>query len=512
MSNELIINKDDYETRVALLENSQLVDFYLERDSGGPKHGNIYKGKVMQILPGIQAAFIDIGYEKSAFLYAGDFYDLDITDYDFFENEDENVKNNLSDNLLIISKHKKKGRKKRKELPNIDQLLKKNQEIIVQIAKEPVKTKGARVTSHISLPGRSLVYLPTSPHIGISRKIKSDKERKRLKEIALRYKPKGAGLIIRTAAENSLESEIERDIKFLVNLWNNICKEKNRVKAPALIHQDLSISLRAIRDLLNNSVDKVIVDNKEEYEKINDFLDLQSPEYKSRVILYESDQPILEYYDIEAEVSKALNKKIWLKSGGYIVIDHTEALTTIDINTGKYIGKRNFEDTILRTNLEAVKEIAYQLRLRNIGGIIIIDFIDMRKEDNKEKVYRALEEVLKNDRVRTTINKISELGLVEMTRKRLRNNLASMLLEPCPMCEGNGMIKSPQTICYEIFRTIPRIAKKTRSKKLIITVHPSIMNKIYEEEGALEKLEKTTHKNIIIKMQESFHPEFYEII
>lgn len=508
MSAELIINKDDYETRIALLENGQLVDFYIERKSNAPKHGNIYKGKVVQILPGIQAAFIDIGYEKSAFLYAGDFYDIDISDYDFFDGDEETISNTTD---YFIAK-KKKRQKKHKGLPGIDELLKKNQEILVQIAKEPVRTKGPRVTSHISLPGRFLVYLPTSPHIGISRKIKSENERKRLKDIALKFKPDGAGLIIRTAAESTTDIEIERDIKFLINLWNNICKEQGRVKAPSLIHQDLSVSLRAIRDILNNSVDKVIVDNKEEYEKIIDFLDLQSPLYKDKVTLYNSDQMILDYYDIEVEVSKALNKKIWLKSGGYIVIDHTEALTAIDINTGKYVGKRNFEDTILKTNLEAAKEIAYQLRLRNIGGIIIIDFIDMQKEENKEKVYHTLEEALKNDRVKTTINKISELGLVEMTRKRVRNSLSSMLLENCPTCEGNGMIKSPQTICYEIFRDIVRIAKKTRSKKITVTVNPQVMNKMYEEEAELEKLEKTIDKNIIVKMQDGFHPEFYEIV
>ncbi|MHB1645639.1 MAG: Rne/Rng family ribonuclease [bacterium] len=506
MSTELIINKDDYETRVALLESGQLVDFYLERKSGSPKHGNIYKGKVMQILPGIQAAFIDIGYDKSAFLYAGDFFDIDITDYDFFDGDEEN--NDIS---TSFTPKKKKKRKKEKNLPSIDELLRKNQEILVQIAKEPVKTKGPRVTSHISLPGRYLVYLPTSPHIGISRKIKNESERKRLKSIAMEYKPEEAGLIIRTAAENASEVEIERDIKFLVNLWNNIYKDKMDSKAPALIHEDLSISLRAIRDLLNNSIDNVIVDNKEEYDKIINFLDIQSPEFKNRVELYDKDQMILEYYDVENEIYKALDKKIWLKSGGSIVIESTEALTSIDVNTGKYVGKRNFEDTILKTNMEAAKEIAYQLRLRNIGGIIIIDFIDMQKTENKEKVYHTLEEVLKNDRVRTTINKISELGLLEMTRKRLRNSLSSMLMENCPLCEGNGLIKSSQTICFEIFRKILKTSKKTRSKKITVTVHPQVMNKIYEEETNIEKLENKIGKKILFKMQDSFHPETYEI-
>ncbi len=517
MTTELIINKDDYETRVALLENGQLTEIFIERKPDFPKHGNIYKGKVMQVLPGIQASFIDIGWEKSAFLYAGDFYEIDASDYDFFEpgleelppNELDN--NNYDEINVELPKHKK-SKKKKKGLPNIDQLLKKNQEILVQIAKEPVKTKGARITSHISLPGRFLVYMPTSSSIGISRKIKSDEEKKRLKNIVLKYRNEGTGFIIRTAAENAAEIDIERDIKFLTALWNNIYSDQLKAKAPKLIFQDISISLKALRDLLNESINKIIVDDKEEYEKIVEFLTIQSPEYTNIVEFYANSLPIFEHFNIEKEISKALNKKIWLKSGGYIVIDHAEALTAIDVNTGKYVGKKNFEDTILKTNLEAAKEIAYQLRLRNIGGIIVIDFIDMTKGSHKEKVYRALEEALKNDRVKTTINKITELGLVEMTRKRTGNSLAAIFLEQCPMCDGLGMIKSPQTICFEIFRAVSLYAKKTRSKKITITVHSYIMNKLYEYEKELEKLETTINKNITIKMQDSFYPEYFEIL
>lgn len=508
MTTELIINKDDYETRVALLENGQLAEIFIERKSDSPRHGNIYKGKVMQVLPGIQASFIDIGWEKSAFLYAGDFYEIDASDYDFFEpGGEEPPLNELNNNE---PKHKK-GKKKKKGLPNIDQLLKKNQEILVQIAKEPVKTKGARITSHISLPGRFLVYMPTSSSIGISRKIKSDEEKKRLKNIVLRCRNEGTGFIVRTAAENASEIDIERDIKFLTTLWNNIYKDQLKAKAPELIFQDMGISLRALRDLLNKTINKIIIDNKEEHEKIVEFLTIQSPEYTNIVEFYAGKLPIFEQFNIEKEISKALNKKVWLKSGGYIVIDYAEALTAVDVNTGKYVGKKNFEDTILKTNLEAAKEIAYQLRLRNIGGIIVIDFIDMAKENHKEKVYRTLEEALKNDRVKTTINRITELGLVEMTRKRTGNSLVSAFLEQCPMCEGIGMIKSPQTICFEIFRGVSSYAKKTRSKKITVTVHSHIMNKLYEYEKELEKLETAINKKITIKMQDSFYPEYFEI-
>ncbi len=520
MTKELIINKDDFETRIALIEEGKLAEIFIERDESSPKHGNIYKGKVMQVLPGIQASFVDIGWEKSAFLYAGDFFKLEGSDYDFFESgagEAENVENYGNGNETGKDgkprSKRKKSKKNRKGLPNIDQLIKKNQEILVQIAKEPVKTKGARVTSHISLPGRFLVYMPTSSSIGISRKIKSDAEKKRLKNIVLKYRNEGTGFIIRTAAENASEIDIERDIKFLTSLWNNIYNEQLKVKAPKLIFKDIGLSLRVLRDFLNKKIDKIIIDEKDEYKKIVEFLSIQSPEYIDIVELCKDKDAVslFDRFGIEKEISKSLNKKVWLKSGGYIVIDHAEALTAIDVNTGKFVGKRNFEDTILKTNLEAAKEIAFQLRLRNIGGIIVIDFIDMNKEDHKEKVYRTLEESLKNDRVKTTINRITELGLVEMTRKRTGNSLAATFLEQCPMCEGSGMIKSTQTICFEVLRAVSNHAKRTRAKKITATVHPSVMNKLYENEKTIKALEEKINKAINIKMQDGFYPEYFEI-
>ncbi len=520
MTKELIINKDDFETRIALIEDGKLAEIFIERDESTPKHGNIYKGKVMQVLPGIQASFIDIGWEKSAFLYAGDFFEIEGSDYDFFESgaeESENGENCTSETETGRGSKpdlkRKKPKRNRKGLPNIDQLVKKNQEILVQIAKEPVKTKGARVTSHISLPGRFLVYMPTSSSIGISRKIRSDAEKKRLKNIVLKYRSEGTGFIIRTAAENASEIDIERDIKFLTSLWNNIYNEQLKAKAPELIFRDIGLSLRVLRDFLNKKIDKIIIDEKEEYKKITEFLSIQSPEYINIVELYKGKggASLFDRFSLEKEISKSLNKKVWLKSGGYIVIDHAEALTAIDVNTGKFVGKRNFEDTILKTNLEAAKEIAFQLRLRNIGGIIVIDFIDMAKEDSKEKVYRTLEESLKNDRVKTTINRITELGLVEMTRKRTGNSLAAVFLEQCPMCEGSGMIKSTQTICFEILRAVSRHAKRTRAKKITATVHPGVMNKLYENEKIIKALEEKINKTINIKMQDGFYPEYFEI-
>jgi len=513
LTTELVVSKDNFETRVALIEDGILTEIFIERDESTPKHGNIYKGKVTQVLPGIQASFIDIGWEKSAFLYAGDFYEIENADYDFFESE--NGPGEDSDNDTAETEKKSyKTKKNKKNHLTIDQLIKKNQEILVQIAKEPVKTKGARVTSHISLPGRFLVYMPTSSSIGISRKIKSEEEKKRLKSIVKKYRKEGTGFIIRTAAENASEIDIERDIKFLTNLWSDIYKKQADAKAPSLIFKDISLSLRVLRDFLNKKFDKIIIDDTEEYQNIIEFLSIQSPEYIDIVQLYKNKNgiPLFEVYGIEKEIAKALNKKVWLKSGGYLIIDHAEALTAIDVNTGKFVGKKNFDETILRTNLEAAKEIAYQLRLRNIGGIIVIDFIDMNKEADKDKVYRTLEECLKKDRVKTTINKITELGLVEMTRKRTGNSLVSTFLEHCPMCEGSGMVKSAQTICFEILRAVSSFAKKTRARKITVTVNPSIMGKLYENEKMINTLETEIKKKINIKMQDGFHPEYFEIL
>ncbi len=515
MANELIISKDEYETRIALLENNRLEEFYTERKSEVPKHGSIYKGKVMQVLPGIQASFIDIGWEKSAFLYAGDFYEINGESYDFSDGEGEEgpreENHNVAGEALLVEKGGRKKKKRRGGLQDISRLLKKGQEILVQIEKVPVKTKGARVTSHISLPGRFLVYTPTSRSIGISRKIRSDEEKKRLKRAVVKYGGKNSGFIIRTAAEGASEMDIERDIIFLTNLWNNIYKSQLNAKAPRLIFQDISLSQRVLRDLLNENIDKIYIDDREEFEMINEFLSIQSPEYRQRLELYEGDSPVFENFGVEKEIFKSLNKKVWLKSGGYIVIDHTEALTAVDVNTGKFVGKKNLEDTVLKTNLEAAKEIAHQLKLRNIGGIIVIDFIDMIKEINKEKVFKGLETALKSDRVKTTINKITELGLVEMTRKRTGNSLSATFLDQCPMCEGLGMIKSARTICFEIYRRVLAYSRNSKAKKITLKVHPTIMNKLYEEEDEIRVLEKKINKKLSIKMQDSFYPEYFEI-
>jgi len=494
MANELIINVTSQETKVALLEDRVLAELYIERTKGRGIMGNIYKGKVVKVLPGMQAAFVDIGLEKAAFLYVSDVYGgmEDYEEMGFMGMEMPIYFNSSS---------------------QIEDLLSEGQEILVQVSKEPLGTKGTRITSHITLPGRYLVFMPMVDHVGVSRRIKDEKERRRLREIAQSIKPPNSGLIVRTASEGSESEEIRNDMEFLLHLWNNIQKKKENSTAPCLIHSDLTMVLRVIRDILSFQVNRIIIDSKEEYDNIISFINTYMPKQKYEIILYGNNEPIFDAYGIEMEIDKILGRKIWLKSGGYIVIDMSEALVAIDVNTGRYVGKRNLADTLLKTNLEAAKEIAYQLRLRNIGGIIIIDFIDMEREGDREKVYQVLEEATKKDRQKTNIFKISELGLVEMTRKRTRENISRILGEPCSYCEGSGLIKSKTTVCYEIFREIERTASELGGHNIVVEVNPEVADLLYEEERVgVDELEKKLRKKIIIKGKAGFHQEQFNII
>jgi ribonuclease G len=395
---------------------------------------------------------------------------------------------------------------------HIEDMLHEGQEVLVQVSKEPIGSKGARVTTHISLPGRYLVFMPSVDHVGISRRIENEVERKRLKEIISRIKPPGAGFIVRTASEGGTEEDLLMDLNFLVKLWEKIQQRKVNASVPSGIHRDLDISLRAIRDLYTRDVEKVVVDSEKEHKAILEFIENFMPQLKYSVEYYQADEPIFDAYGVEVEISRAMGRKVWLKSGGYIVIEETEALTAVDVNTGKYVGKGNQEDTILKTNLEAVKEIAYQLRLRNIGGIIIIDFIDMEREGGRERVFQVLKEALKKDRAKTNILRISELGLIEMTRKRTRENLNRILCESCTYCEGRGIIKSKTTLCFEIFREIKLEAMNVPSKVIMVSLHPEVADFLYDEERyAIEELETKLKKKIIIKVRSDFHQEEYEI-
>jgi ribonuclease G len=493
LANELIINGTPWETRVALLEERVLAELYIERTRDRGIMGNIYKGKVVKVLPGMQAAFVDIGLERAAFLYVSDVYGR-VEEYEEMGLQGEEVP--------YVNPS-----------AQIEDLLSEGQEILVQVSKEPLGTKGTRITSHITLPGRYLVFMPTVDHVGVSRRIRDEKERKRLRELVLAMKPPSTGFIVRTASEGAEPDEVRNDMDFLLRLWSHVQKKRESTAAPSLIHSDLTMVLRVIRDILSPQVNRIVVDSKDEYENIVSFISTYMPKRKYEIVLYDKEEPIFDSYGIEVEIDKILGRKVWLKSGGYIVIDMSEALVAVDVNTGRYVGKRNLADTILKTNLEAAKEVAYQLRLRNIGGIIIIDFIDMEREGDREKVYQAFEEALKRDRQKTNIFKISELGLVEMTRKRTRENIARILSEPCPYCEGSGLVKSKSTVCYDIFREIERTSSELGGHSIVVEVNAEVAALLYEEERAwVEELERRLKKKIVIKGKPGFHQEQFNLI
>jgi ribonuclease G len=677
-NNILVINASGAETRVALVENGTIHEYYLERKREKGIVGNIYKGRVVRVLPGMQAAFVDIGLEKAAFLYVGDVYgdpdfseEFELTEGEHApgvsevpsEEEAEQQEARAKDggatpaltpapgappsdpssapaasppdaslspiegegqgegaveelpaprltpipltnsigNLpvsgvpelmvpelppleaseqgefaepaaapeLAVSappavegavepaapasaqvtakppesarevrgdrdhgrregRHGRDGRegrdrdrggrnghreeRKTREPKNIQDLLKEGQEVIVQVAKDPIGTKGARITSHISLPGRHLVFMPTVDHIGISRRIEKDGERRRLREIVDRMRPEGTGFIVRTVADGVESAKLEADIRFLINVWNEIIRTKDKVGAPALLHGDLDLILRATRDLFTADIHKMVIDDRDEFERILKFVKDQAPHLESQIELYRGDEPIFDAFGIEQELRRASQRKVWLKSGGYIIMDQAEALTAIDVNSGRYVGKKNLEETITKINAEAAKEIVYQLRLRNIGGIIIIDFIDMDKSQNREKVFKALQDALGRDKAKTNVLKISELGLVEMTRKRVRESVTRMLAEPCSYCEGKGHTKSKITVAYEIFREIRRDATHYPEPVLVVNCHPDVSHIIQgAEREELRYLMDRFNKTIQVKPQQNYHQEQFDI-
>lgn len=500
MYKKLIINVTDHETRVALLEDQTIAELLIERRDDSDIAGNIYKGKVQRVLPGMQAAFVDIGLEQAAFIYVSDIggsYPSDM--------EDQPVINEWPDHECFFTPG-------HRGCP-IEDLLTEGQEIMVQVAKAPIGTKGSRVTSYVSLPGRFLVLMPTSGHIGISRRIESEKERNRLKNIIASLRKDDCGYIIRTAAEGLEEDKVVSEIEFLNNLWENIQKKYKSASAPSLVHQELTVSLRAVRDLLTREVQKLIIDSREGYEAILSFLDTFMPALKDSVEFYEGTEPIFDAFNLEGDISRALKRKVWLKSGGYIIIEQTEALTAIDVNTGRYVGKHNLEETILKTNLEAVKEISYQIRLRDIGGIIILDLIDMEKKSNQEKVYNALKEALKKDRNKTHVLPMSEMGLIQMTRKRVRKPLRQMLCEPCFYCDGEGRLLSKQTMCYTIYREALRNAQDMVGHHLSIHVNPQIAELLHGEENhIITSLERKIGRQVMIYPNPKFHLEEFDVI
>lgn len=499
MGGELVINVTREESRVALLEDSQVVELYIERKRDASLVGNTYKGRVLKILPGMQSAFIDIGLEKAAFLYVADIMtEMDEYYTAFLENGTERLE------LDMTSGHAEK-------YSSIEELIQEGQELIVQVSKDPIGTKGARVTSYVTLPGRYIVLMPNVEHVGISRRIEDEKLRLELKTIADEIKPKGFGLIMRTASEDATRDEIKHDLDFLLLLWEIIQNKKDKVSAPALLYNDLDLVFRSVRDFMGHTVERLVIDSPEEYDRVKDFAKTYFPRLVDRIEFYEDREPIFDAFAIELDISRALGRRVWLKSGGYIVIDQAEAMTVIDVNTGKFVGKENLEDTILKTNLEAVKEIAYQIRLRNLGGIIIIDFIDMEKLENRDKVYNAFVEAMKKDRAKNTIYNISELGIVQMTRKRVRESLGRVLCEQCSYCEGKGFIKSPQTVAFEIFRKLKKM-NLPAGTKVTIKANPAVAELLSDDERqTIEEIENTYIIKLIIKEDVSLHQENYTI-
>lgn len=489
MSEEILINVTPQETRVAVVENGVLQEAYIERSNNRGIVGNIYNGKVVRILPGMQAAFVDAGLERAAFLHAAD------------------IRPQIA---ISVSPESDNG-----EPPAISTLLHEGQEIVVQVVKDPIGSKGARLTTNLTLPARYLVYLPDTRHIGISQKIEDEQERERLRNIVTENIPEDqtGGYILRTAAETASERELKNDIRYLNRVWGSIQDKLVSAKTPSLIHEDLSLSLRAMRDLILDVVEKIRIDSNETFNKAKEFVHEFIPEIESQVEYYPGERPIFDLYSVEDEIQKALDRKVLLKSGGHLVIDQTEALTTIDVNTGAYVGKKNLEETIFKTNLEATHAIARQLRLRNLGGIIIIDFIDMIDEEHKRQVLRALEKALARDRTKTYVSDISALGLVELTRKRTRESLEHILCEPCPVCVGRSVLKTPQTVCYEIFREILREARQFDTEKFLILASQVVIDLLLDEEAdSLANLQGFIDKPLHLQVEPNYHQEQFDVV
>lgn len=476
MSNEILVDVGVNETRVALLEDRELAEIYIERHSHERLVGNIYRGKVSSVLPGMQAAFIDIGYEKNAFLYVGDA----IVQKEFAEDYDDSF-NDMKDY-------------------NIDELLRVGQEITIQVIKEPIGTKGPRVTTNITLPGRQLVLLPNADYIGISRRIEDESERSKLKKIVEKIKPPGMGLIVRTASEGRRSEDFSNDISFLTKLWEKIKKNEKSGPVPRCIHKDLNLVYRSVRDLFTWEIDKFIINDRAEYNKVLELVEMISPALKLRVEYFSKNNDLFESHDVDSKLSKAISKKVWLKCGGYLIIERTEALTVIDVNTGKYVGVNNLEDTVLKTNLEAAKEIAKQLRLRDIGGIIIMDFIDMHEHENQRNVMDALRNALKKDRTKTIVVGMTGLGLIEMTRKKVRQGLDSVIHIDCIYCDGTGKILSPETVARNVEKEISKYFNKTIANAIQIEVHPDVSKVLTgADDENLNRIEKLYSKKIVVK-------------
>ncbi len=487
MSRLLLINRRPDQRRVALIENGLTTELFFERIHGRGPVGNVYKGRVVRVLPGMQCAFVEVGLARTAFLYVGDVYDGEVAE--------------------------SSGGGRGHKYPPIKTLVREGQELLVQVAKEPMGTKGARVTTHLSLPGRLLVYRPTVSQVGVSRRIEEPGERERLRTLAEQIKPEVGGLIVRTVGEHASEDELRADLEFLLVLWSDLHLRAGRESAPSLVHEDLDIALRSVRDLMGSELDRVLIDDPTEQERVAQFTERFMPDFSGAVELWQAPDPLFERFGLEWEISRAVRRKVWLRSGGYLAIDPTEALTAIDVNTGRNVGKSNFEETVLENNLEATKEIAYQLRFRDIGGLIVIDFIDMASPANRERVRDSLIEALSSDKARTHVLPMSELGLIEMTRKRVRESIVQSLTEPCFYCEGRGYLRSVQVTVDSIISRLRQFMARGASGELRVLAHPRVVEPLVEECGdLLAGFEREHGVAIQVIPREDMHLEEVEIV
>ncbi|MDH5407567.1 MAG: ribonuclease G [Gammaproteobacteria bacterium] len=486
MSEEILINITPQETRVAFVENGVLQEVHIERAQKRGLVGNIYKGKVSRILPGMQAAFIEVGLERTAFLHASDIVQANSND---------------SDNG--------------KPVENIINLLREGQEVVVQVIKDPIGTKGARLTTQLSVPSRYLVFLSDSDHVGVSQKVEDEDERQRLKDIITKLAPdfEPGGYIVRTVADGVSEAELKNDMLFLQKLSQTIQEKSKTSSSASLIHGDLPLVMRTMRDLGNSDIEKIRIDSRETFEKVQKFASKFIPHLAHCVEHYPGERPIFDLYGIEDEIKKALERKVQLKSGGYLIIDQTEAMTTIDVNTGAFVGHRNLEETIFKTNLEASQAIVRQLRLRNLGGIIIIDFIDMTDAEHQRQVIRALEKSLEKDHAKAKISEVSSLGLVEMTRKRTRESLEHILCQTCPSCNGRGSLLSAESVCFDIFREIIREARQFDAQQLLVLASQTVIDMLVDEEStSLAELEEFIGRPIKLQVESEYTQEQFDIV
>lgn len=596
--NLVVINVDFRETRVALIEGGIIAELHIERASTERCLGDVVLGRVTRVLPGMQAAFIDVGLDKAAFLHVEDLIRPD--DFEAYlsgnkrtarEDEDELIEHaekaakhshprkdapapppppqpatavesaatdssqdgegetdapdGTSESSAESSGEKPSspGRRRRRRkssstaspvvatppppparasgnLARIDKhtpirdVVREGQEVLVQISKEPIGTKGARVTSHITLPGRYVVYTPTVDYVGVSKRIGSEKERSRLREAIDSMRPPTGGLIVRTVAEGLTKKQMKADVGYLVRLWGEIAKKREGTRAPTVLYQELDLVLKVARDMFGDDIEKIVIDDRTQYERLVRFVDMFMPERVKDIELYQGDEPIFDEYGIEEEIARSLARKVPLPSGGYLIIDEAEALTAIDVNTGRFVGKgsKDHEETIIKTNLEAVEEIAYQLRFRNLGGLIVLDLIDMERASSREQIRRKLEELLQKDKAKTSLNRVSDLGLIEMTRKRTRESLGRLLHEPCPYCDGTGQIQSKSTVVYEILRSLRRDRASLPGYTITIQAHPEVISLMKtEEKAAVTDAEKRFQRRIELIPRKEFHLEQFEL-